>query len=197
VAEEESRVQPQVAEPAMEVDGRYNRFALDLVPHYQEESTQVPLISQSSLRGFVVRDDSGSPEGKHKRLKAIFEEEKSRIRKEVDKSPKRIGEDIDEISGSDVENAVTGDIIVTVGDSQKAKRKRNKKKQQSKTTVMKEVETPAPTGMDLGEIRRRYEELMEIKNGLKKEDEGGLNRVELEFWWLMQEVKKLKGKSVE
>ena len=32
------RVEPQVAEPGMEVDEGYNRFALDLVPHDEEES---------------------------------------------------------------------------------------------------------------------------------------------------------------
>jgi len=103
------RAEPQVAEPVVEVDERYNRFALDLVPHDQEESIQVPLISQSSLGNIVVREDSGSLEGKYEKIRTIFDEEKCRIMKEVDKSPKRIGEDLEEISGSGEKDTVTGE----------------------------------------------------------------------------------------
>ena len=60
------RVEPEVAEPAMEVDQRYTRVTIDLVPRDQDESIQVPLISQPSLGNVVVREDSGSPEGKYK-----------------------------------------------------------------------------------------------------------------------------------
>jgi len=68
------RVEPQVVEPVVEVDGRYNRFALDLVPDDQEESIQVPLILQSSLGNVVGKADSGSPEGKYEKIWTIFEE---------------------------------------------------------------------------------------------------------------------------
>jgi len=134
------KVEPQVAEPVMEVDERYNRFALDLVPHDQEESIQVPLISQPSLSNVVVREDSGSPEGKYERMRTVFEEEQSRIKEEVEKAPKRIGEDLEEVSGSGEEDAVTGGMIVTVSSSQKAKKKRNKKKRKSKTSEEKNEE---------------------------------------------------------
>jgi len=169
------KIEPQGAEPVMKVDERYNRFTLDLVPHDQEESVQVPLISQSSWENIVVKEDSGSPEGKYEKMRTIFEEEKSRIKEEVNKAPKRIGEDLDEISGSGEEDAVTGGMIVAESASQKAKGKRNKKKQKSKTTVTKEVETPAPAGMDLSEVERRFKEINEIGNGLRKGDMEGLS----------------------
>jgi len=140
-------VEPQVAEPVMEVDERYKRFALDLVPHDQEESIQVPLISQPSLGNIVVREDSGSPEGKYERMRTVFEEEQSRIKEKVEKAPKRIGEDLEEVSGSGEEDAVTGGMIVTVTSSQKAKKKRNKKKQKSKTSKEKNGEGFGPSEM--------------------------------------------------
>ena len=149
---------------------RYNRFALELVPHDQEESIQVPLISQSSLGNIVVREDSGSLEEKYGRMRTIFEEEESRIKEEVDKTPKRIGEDLEEISCSEEEDAITGGMIVAVSASQKAKKKRNKKKRKSKTTEEEELETPAPAGMDLDEVEKRFRELKEIGNGLRKGD---------------------------
>jgi len=194
------KVEPQVAEPGMEVDRRYNRFALDLVPHDQEESIQVPLISQSSLGDIVVKEDSGSPEGKYERMVTAFEEEQSRIKEEVEKAPKRIGEELEEVSCSAEEDAVTGGVIVTVNSSQKAKKKRNKKKRKSKTSEEKEAVTPKPAGRSLDEIEKRFVELEEYKNNLKKGDEEGVNRIEEEYRLLRLDINRVKagiGSEVE
>jgi len=134
---EMDRVEPQVAEPRMEVDERYNRFALDLVPHDQEEPIQVPLISQEEDGNVVMRDDSGSPEGKWERMKTIFEEEKSRIKKEATKKIVAEEMDIKNCSSGD-EDAIIGGIIVAGGNSQKNKKKRNKKKRKSKAAKEEE-----------------------------------------------------------
>ena len=172
------RIEPQVAEPGMEVDERYNRFALDLVPHDREEPIQVPLISQPGLGNIVVREDSGCPEGKDGRMRTVFEEEQSRIKEVVETAPKRIGEDLDEVSYSGKEDTVTGGVIVTVNSSQKAKKKRNKKNRKSKTSEEKEVMTPEQAGMSLTEIEKRFEELREIRKELKERDKEGFDRVE-------------------
>jgi len=132
------RVEPQVAEPGMELDKRYNRFALDLGPRDQEESFQVPLISQEEDRDIVVRKDSGSPEGWWGRMKTVFEEEKSRIQEEVDKTPNKIRVEEIKIGSSGDEDAIIVGVIVAGGNSQKAKKKRNKKKRKSKTAKEEE-----------------------------------------------------------
>jgi len=124
--------------------------------------------------------------------RGILAEGQSWINEEVDKTPKRIGEDMDEISCSGEEDAVMEGMIVMVDALQKAKKKRNKKKQKSKTTVEKEVETPAPAGMNLEKVERRINELKEIGNGLVKGDREGLNRVKSEYQLMILELERLQ-----
>ena len=167
------RVEPQVAEPGMEVDERYNEFALDLVPCDQEESIWVPFIIPEEREDIAVRQDSGSLEWKW------------------DKAPKRIGEDLDEISCTENEGAVAEGVVVTEGASPKAKRKRNKKKRKFTNIVKKDKEGGNKSEIEeekkLLEVRKKdndlilkdkmdhvmklREEINRVKTGMKREVE--------------------------
>jgi len=168
------KVEPQVAEPGMEVDGRYNRFALDLVPRDREESIWVPIITPGEFGDIAVKQHSGSPEGKWERMVTVFEEERSRIEKEATKKIV-VGEVVGRNCSSGNEDAVIGEIIVAGGNSRKNKKKRNKKKRKSKAT--KEVE------------KEEEKEPEEVYEGLDLEG----NKVEMtkEKWLAYEE--KLKG----
>jgi len=133
------RVEPHVAEPGMEVDGRYNRFALDLVPHNQEELVEVPSTFPTIEGNVTIREDSGQLDDKWSRMVTVFEEERSRIEKEATKKIV-VGEVVGKHCSSRDEDAVIGGIIVVGGNSQKNKKKKNKKKRKSTNIVVKDKE---------------------------------------------------------
>ena len=179
-----SKVEPQVAEPGMEVEGRYNRFALDLVPRDWEEKIWVPMITPGEFGDMVVRQDSGSPEGKWERMKSILDEERSRIQEVVDKAPKRIGEDLDEISCSGNEGPVARGVVVAESASPKAKRKKNKKKRKSTNIVEKEKE-----GYGLSEMRKEIELINEKRkeNDEKREENDLILKDKIDYVMKMRE----------
>ena len=175
---EADEVEPQVAEPGMEVASDVNRYAMDLVPYDQKESSKVLMevddvvgermetskkIEELKKRGrnlIKVLPSSLSDRDKAEEMIRLFEEEVEELKKRASKKIEVEGEEeINKLNGSEDEDVVMGGIIVAGGASTKARKKKNKKKRKSKTARKEEneiEETERVEGMDKEGVKRNW-----------------------------------------
>ena len=164
-------VEPQVAEPGMEVACGYNRYAQDLEPYDQKESIQVPMEVDEDRKNTSSRLEELEKEGrdlikvipsslsnrdKMEEMVRLFEEEVGELKK---KTSKKIEDRKRGLETSGEEDAVIGGVIVAGGASTKTKRKKNKKKRKSKTAGNgnKEIEEGEKVErVDLDGVKRNW-----------------------------------------
>ena len=174
--DEADEVEPQVAEPRMEVASDVNRYAMDLVPYDQKESSQVLMeiddiggggnktskkIEDLERRGdelIGVLPSSLKDVEKAEEMVRLFEREVEELKRKTSKKIED-GERKRRLGTSEDEDAIVGGEIVAGGSSTKAKKRRNKKKRKSKTAgdEIKEIEKEERIeGVDLEGVKRNW-----------------------------------------
>ena len=170
--------EPQVAEPGMEVACGYNRYAQDLVPYDQKESSQVLMevndivdermettkkivdLEKEGRELIKVLPSSLSDINKAEEMVRLFREEVEELKKRTSKKIEVEGEEeIKNLNKSEDEDVVMGGIIVAGGASKKARKKKNKKKRKSKAAGNEDnkvEEEERIEGMDKEGVKRNW-----------------------------------------
>ena len=176
--DEAEEVEPQVAEPGMEMAYEYNRYAQDLVPYDQKESVQTPMEVDGNeekeedsrrLRTLgveilsmveTVKVKPSSLSGTEKGLKMIeiFEKELAELAKRSSKKIEVEKEEVKNLNNAEDEDVILGGVIVA-GDSKKARKKRNKKKRKLEAAGNEKSEVPEKErveGTDKEGVKRNW-----------------------------------------
>ena len=118
--------------PLLSIESECNRFRMDLAPYDQKRSIPVPLIpmkkivveheDEDRMTGLDVQRSSLKRHAKREKMEEIFKNEIEMM--------KGKGKEVEEtkLEASPDEDAVIGVVIIVVGNSQKAKNRKNKKK---------------------------------------------------------------------
>ena len=161
VDDEADEVEPQIAEPRMEMACKYNRYAQDLVPYDPKESIQTPMEIDgdeerketsrrvralerevlSIVETVNVKPSSLSEREKGLKMIELFEKALTELTKRISKKIEVEEEEIKNLNNIDDKDVVLGGVIMAGGVSKKAKKKRNNKKRGAKAEGEKLAET--------------------------------------------------------